>query len=44
MKRLQHNFVFIFAELEKIIEMKNNELASKTEELKGRSSQAEQRE
>lgn len=44
MKRLQNSFVFIFAELEKIIATKNNELASKTEELKARSSQADQRE
>lgn len=44
MKRLQHSFVFIFAELEKIIRVKNNELASKTEELKARSSQADKRE
>lgn len=42
MKSLQRSFVFIFAELEKIIMMKNNELASKTDELKARSSQAEQ--
>lgn len=37
-------FCFCSAELEKIIEGKNNELANKTEELKERSAQPQRRE
>ena len=40
----KYSFVFFSAELQKIIDEKNNELTKKTEELKARSTQPQRRE